>query len=680
MPIVHPVAGSAGPPQTAPRSRPIPTGRALDLSTAASLGSGSPRPAYRPDIDGLRAIAVLAVVIYHAFPASLPGGFIGVDIFFVISGFLISGIIVRSLEQDAFSLRAFYSRRIRRIFPALVVVLAAVLLFGWFVLLAGEFRQLGKQALGGAVFAANFVFWRGFGYFDSAAGLKPLLHLWSLGIEEQFYIVWPCLLALLWKRKALLIPAIGTLALLSFASNVSLVQLHPAGVFYLPITRFWELFLGGVLASFSTTRRRVHPPRCIAPGRGNLLAVAGAALLVLGVAVIGSGRSYPGWWALLPVLGALLLIAAGPMAWLNRRVLAYPAMVFVGAISYPLYLWHWPVLSFLQILVGRLPSPAARFAAILLSIVLAWLTYRFLERPIRRTGFPVTPALISLAVLCAAVGLAAAQGLIPPRLTASYPDIEKAQTDWTYPLADDVDVAGKSAALPKTLFFGDSYVQQYLPRIQELARRGALAGSVRFMTKPGCAPVPGIERRSTNCLDFVERAFRTAGGDEFTRIFIGGSWPGFVDRGDYYVPADLGKGTLDPLAANSSWIYRAFEKRLAELVGAGKEVYVILSHPTGEAADPARMLNRLFPALPSQRRTIDRAEFRRSSDAIHRKVTEAAANAGAHLIDPVVEMCAVDNCPTVSPDGRPIYKDDAHLRASYVKDHITFFDSYLTGN
>ncbi|HKY08666.1 MAG TPA: acyltransferase, partial [Candidatus Binatia bacterium] len=203
---------------------------------------------YRPDIDGLRALAVLAVIGYHTFPIWVTGGFTGVDVFFVISGFLISSIIFQSLDAGTFSLANFYARRIRRIFPALILVLASCLALGWHLLLTDEYIQLGKHTAGGAAFGPNFVLIKEAGYFDVTAESKPLLHLWSLGIEEQFYIVWPLLLLLLWRCMGKTLWVIAFLALGSFILNVYLVSDKPVQTFYFPLTRCWELLMGAVLA------------------------------------------------------------------------------------------------------------------------------------------------------------------------------------------------------------------------------------------------------------------------------------------------------------------------------------------------------------------------------------------------------------------------------------------------
>jgi peptidoglycan/LPS O-acetylase OafA/YrhL len=332
---------------------------------------------YRADIDGLRAIAVLFVIFFHAFPDALPGGFIGVDIFFVISGYLISKHIWEELASNSFSIRKFYARRVRRIFPALILVLLASLLFGWLVLAPGEYEQLGKHVAGGAGFVSNFILWGETGYFDNAADTKPLLHLWSLGIEEQFYIAWPLILGYLWRRPHHAWWALPMLLGASFAYSLYLVRHDPVADFYSPLTRFWELALGALIAHQAAQRY------CASTASRQRLSVLGLGLILAGTFMLDSASPFPGVWALLPVLGASCLIHAGPHSWLNRHFLSHRWLVWVGLISYPLYLWHWPLLSFARIMESATPGTLLRIALLLAGFLLAWLTYRLLERPIR---------------------------------------------------------------------------------------------------------------------------------------------------------------------------------------------------------------------------------------------------------------------------------------------------------
>lgn len=345
-----------------------------------SLGTTQRSLTYRPDIDGLRAIAVLSVVVFHAFPERLTGGFVGVDIFFVISGFLISGIILSETERRDFSYRDFYVRRIKRIFPALILVLISCMFFGWWGLMPDEYGQLGKYVAAGAAFIANFAFQADLGYFDNSAETKPLLHLWSLSVEEQFYIVWPPLLLLAWKSKWNLLYVVFAIATVSFLSGLYGAAVDPQASFFSPWARFWELLIGGLLAYISRYKHEWLLRY------GELRSIAGIALLVIAILYIDETRPFPGAMALVPTMGAFLIISAGPAAFLNKRLLSSRLLVWIGLISYPLYLWHWPLLAFNHIFEGAIPSVSHRFKAIGIAIILATLTYYLVERPLRRAS------------------------------------------------------------------------------------------------------------------------------------------------------------------------------------------------------------------------------------------------------------------------------------------------------
>lgn len=378
---------------------------------------------YRADIDGLRSIAVLSVVAYHAFPFWIPGGFVGVDVFFVISGFLISSIIFENLRKGTFSFLDFYARRVMRIFPALLLILVASYIFGWFNLLGGEFAQLGKHSAAGAGFVSNLVLYSESGYFDISAELKPLLHLWSLGIEEQFYIFWPLILWVLWKLKFDFLTNILIMILFSFSLNIWGITQDSTATFYSPITRFWELLVGCLLALLTTiggsgflaSKGRLsswpsgllfeHVLIVSDQRLSNIISVVGMSFLGLGFVFINKEYNFPGFWPLLPVIGAVFLILAGPYAWFNRVVLSNPVLVWFGLISYPLYLWHWPLLSFARIVEGGNLSRDYRILLVLLSILLAWLTFRFVEKPLRSCSFSRRSKVTCLVLLMLGVGI-----------------------------------------------------------------------------------------------------------------------------------------------------------------------------------------------------------------------------------------------------------------------------------
>jgi peptidoglycan/LPS O-acetylase OafA/YrhL len=374
------------------------------------------REDYRPDVDGLRALAVFLVIAFHAGGNLTPGGFIGVDVFFVISGFLISTIIFKAMDAGNFSFPGFYARRIRRIFPALILVLLAVWVIGWYTLTIDEYARLGQHIVAGAGFISNIVLWRQSGYFAGPAEFTPLLHLWSLGIEEQYYLVWPLTIFAIRKaganRRNVLLWILG----ISFALNIITTRLSPEAAFYLPHARFWELVMGGVLAEAQLRKNQSAVPqslfdrvRFLVPSH-EVKAFLGLLLVVGSALLLTRTSSFPGYWAVFPTAGASLLIWAGPDAWINRRMLSNRVMVQTGLISYPLYLWHWPLLSFARITRGDEPSWSIKSAIVLFSFVLAWGTYRLVEKPIRfGAGLPAkrraVPVLVAAMVVIGSLGI-----------------------------------------------------------------------------------------------------------------------------------------------------------------------------------------------------------------------------------------------------------------------------------
>lgn len=341
---------------------------------------------YRADIDGLRAVAVCLVLFFHFFPQILPAGFIGVDIFFVISGYLISHIILKELREKNFSFSAFYLRRVRRIFPSLILVLSACIVCGWYFLLAFEYLEFAKQSLSGVLFLANFELFRESGYFDVEAQRKVLLHLWSLAIEEQFYIFWPLLLFIQFKRhkndstKAIkyILLLIGLVIFASFFLNIFFVRTNQSAAFYLPICRFWEILFGSLLAALEINSQKSSLQQGL-----RIRSWLGLATILAALFLIKSANNFPGYWALLPCFGAALIISDNN-SWFNRHILSNKILVGIGLISYPLYLWHWPLISFATIVKGRHPRPELSLLLIFVSFLLAYLSYKFCELPLRK--------------------------------------------------------------------------------------------------------------------------------------------------------------------------------------------------------------------------------------------------------------------------------------------------------
>jgi peptidoglycan/LPS O-acetylase OafA/YrhL len=454
---------------------------------------------YNPVIDGLRAIAVLPVVLFHALPGYAPGGFVGVDVFFVISGFLISGVVFDGVARNSFILKAFYAARIRRIFPALLIVLAAVFVAGWWLLFPIEMIRLGRQVVASSAFAANIYFWSQAGYFSPDATTYPLLHLWSLGVEEQFYVVWPLAIMLLWQRRWTILPAIIIIGVASFA--ISLLAEDRAAAFYLPMSRAWELMLGAGLAWLMRKPRRCFP--AILP---DAIAIVGLVLILGSIFYIHESDPYPGWRTLAPTVGACLVLWSGSDSRAVAPLLSSPPLVFVGLISYPLYMWHWPVF-WIGRTIGAVDlslACAATLAAI--SFVLAWATFVLVEKPIRygtRLSLPVDPLWLAAGLAAfALVGQASTVNGFPGRWPS------EVITLLTYKFDDSIFRIGKCHLKPEqgpsdfssecfsnreagarhVVLWGDSAATAIEPGLQQIGK-GRL--DIDELTTSNCPPFIG---------------------------------------------------------------------------------------------------------------------------------------------------------------------------------------------
>ena len=431
-----------------------------------------PESHYRADIDGLRAVAVSLVLLFHAYPKALPGGFIGVDVFFVISGYLITGIIRDQKAKGTFSLAHFYERRIRRIFPALFVVLAFTYVCGWLLLLPAEFAQLGTNLVAGAAFLANISLWHQAGYFDIEALQKPLLHLWSLGIEEQFYIAWPVLLLIAARFRNGALVMIASTGIISFVLNLALVRVYPEATFYLPFTRAWELLAGAFL-----TYSRIEFKKGV-----DVVALLGLVLIVATAISIGPKSSFPGWRAALPVIGTALLIASST-SFINRHILGARVMVGLGLISYPLYLWHWPVLVYGHMISEKF-NDTKRFIAVVCCVGLAWATYRVVETPIRtgqRGGLKVTWLAAAMSSVALIAGWTIREAGLPSRFPIEVRSILQASVQAERWRRHECIMIGGDASFadtcidkgdgPLVFLWGDSTAAALVPGLRDLQQK-----------------------------------------------------------------------------------------------------------------------------------------------------------------------------------------------------------------
>lgn len=670
------------------------------------MSQAGTHPVHRKDIDGLRAIAVTSVMLYHGDSAWLPGGFVGVDVFFVISGYLISGIIFSGIARGTFSFTDFYARRIKRIFPALLLALLSVTIFGWFSLFTDEYERLGKHVAAGAGFLSNIVLWREAGYFDPAADLKPLLHLWSLGVEEQFYLIWPLLFVLLAKARRSPLAAIGVITLGSFALNVYWVKDHEVRSFYLPVTRFWELSIGSLLAycevlgieraGTAVGRLSIFLSGRAPPAMRNLLAIGGLALLGVALVLLSKDDQFPGWLAALPTVGTFMLIAAGNRSWINSRLLGNPLMVWVGLISYPLYLWHWPLLSFLRILSSSRPSGGVTLLTLAVAVGLAWLTYRFVERPIRTSRLRLRPSLaLAAGVSCVgAIGLMAYVDRIAPR-SASY-GLEKiiaASNAISFPgpnlarLTDgETTVWGQGKSNSAVLLLGDSEMEQYYPRIDWLLTNLPLkTRRIIFSTHGGCPPIPFVrENHLPWCNGLVDLDLKLAADPAIDTIVIAADWTGYFipgpppDPWTYYYEHNGTRGNLTGQLGSKATdeALAGFERMVSSFTSMRKAVFIVLPSPSGHLFSPRRMVERglsdlsfrILPPFISAPGLISRIS------PIVDRLREIGARTGAHLIDPIAILCDPTQCPLITEDGLPIYKDDVHLNPLFVRENVRYLD------
>jgi peptidoglycan/LPS O-acetylase OafA/YrhL len=461
---------------------------------------------YRPDIDGLRALAVLPVLLYHAFPTAMPGGFIGVDIFFVISGYLITGIIHQQILSKTFSIADFYIRRIRRIFPALIVVLVVTLVIGCYGLPPREMKSLGANIGGSTIFIQNFVLLGQVGYFDLAAEKKPLLHLWSLGIEEQYYIVWPLLLSLIGASRARSLAVTALLAMASFIACVIVRGSAPDYAFYLPVTRAWELLIGSGLALWANGRSFDPQPRIpVLHDYREVVSIGALLAIVVAFLRYNPRIPHPGFFTLAPVLAAAVLIGMNGTI-VHRYILSARPAVFIGLVSYPLYLWHYPLMAYARIHFVDGVSASTMWIIILASIVLAWLTYQLIERPIRfgrRQVVIKVGALIGGMAVLGGVGVTAdlTNGLpirIPPNIRAFMLDGSETGPRWRsgkcllQPEQSAADFAPECAGTghhPLIAVWGDSYAASLYPGLKYF---GDLRGfDVAEFTASSCPPLIG---------------------------------------------------------------------------------------------------------------------------------------------------------------------------------------------
>lgn len=653
-----------------------------------AAAQGLAHTAYRPEIDGLRAVAVLAVVGYHTFPDRIGGGFVGVDIFFVISAYLITTLLLLNLQRGRFSYAAFYVRRIRRLFPALLLVLVSSLVAGWLLMTAFEYKLFGKQVAAAAVYLSNVLLWHEAGYFDIDSELKPLLHLWSLAVEEQFYLIWPPVLVLAWRRKWNLVGMVGVIALLSFAADLFELDRDAAATFFSPATRFWELAVGSLLAVLE------HRSIDLLPDRKDLLAGLGFVLLGAGFVMNDGSGPFPGWCGWLPCSGAFLVLAAGPTAWLNRRILALRPLVWIGLISYPLYLWHWPLLSFAHIVNTAIPSVVTRVALSGLAFPLAWATYAFVEKPIRFGSLGGGTALVLLALLLAVGALGAGVYLLDgfpgrtfvgekrPPVVREPGDLRPGcvERDKLPPeLADQCVLHLNPGQRPRIVLWGDSHAEVWAVPLGRLAR--ARGFELFVLRHDGCPPIEGVWRPAsstslTSCEspDIMRRVEDDVVALKPDIVILAARWSlyahGWIRNGrllkanGFVTDAPVAAATIE---TSQRALARQLPRSIARLQENGIRVVVIKNPPV------------LHWEVTNLRKSLAEVQVTAAEHAALSRFTDDIFGSipGVAIFDPAVELCG-ESC-AVERGGRLLYFDDNHLSQSGAMAYVGALGNLLDG-
>lgn len=633
------------------------------LSAARPVSGAAAHAAkYERFIDGLRAIAVGSVILFHLFPTALQGGFVGVDVFFVISGYLITGQIREQAAAGTFSIGSFYARRIRRITPPLITVLVASAAAAMLILKPEDMWSYAKSLLAQPLSLQNFVFLAEGEYFRGA-DTKPLLHTWSLAIEEQFYLFWPLLLlAMKRMRRASTITLILALMACSFALNNLLISLSPKASFFLLPTRAWELAIGGLAAILHENRRAVwNLPQPAAAATST----AGVALILFSIFWIDSTMPFPGYVSILPVLGSFLVLLYGGRGWLVHRALVSRPMVAIGLISYPLYLWHWPVLTYMHHLgLSTRTLPGITLFAVL-TFGLSVLSNRWIETPIRqRIRLPRTGALCaaaggSFAVLALfALHLMQTQGALyrfdpqaRPFLATSF-DAQDARCGFVFravhPKAEVCELVSPGASGRRIMLWGNSHADMWSAALTDKARAH---GAALWLNAKNC--------RGTDDTPFCNQEVQDRVIEELRRrnptdVVLTSSWHKSYDIADDRFEAQL-------------------RKQVNRLAALGVRIWLVIDIPVAPQFDPA-VAYRQNAAHPTVG-VLPAAGYAPQHDREVRlfEALQAAHPRQVYLIDVRSAFCDDVRCVAGS-NGQVWYRDDNHLTNTGARAGVHVFD------
>jgi peptidoglycan/LPS O-acetylase OafA/YrhL len=629
---------------------------------------------YRPEIDGLRCLAVLPVIFYHANIAPFSGGYVGVDIFFVISGYLITSILLGDLDKGRFSIASFYERRVRRIFPALFVVTAATFAGAWFVLSPGEMQDFGQSVVATMAFASNLLFFLKSGYFTPDVETFPLIHMWSLAVEEQFYIVFPPLLYLVYRHARRWLSAVlFAVVLASLLLSIDRQNDYPAFNFFLPFTRAWELMAGALIAANDGRWRGwLRTRSAVSAG----LEAAGVAMILAAIFLYDRATPFPGWAAIPPVLGTASIIAASSSHTPVGRLLSTRLFVGVGLLSYSAYLWHQPLFALARSSHGLPLGAHVYIELIAATFLLSYLSWRFVERPFRARSFLTRRSIFltaaALTVLLAALGLLAHRsGGFPSRYPAQ--TIALARTMELSPKRKECHTDGLSFRRPAQAcrFFGgraswaalgDSHAIEFAYALAERLRpRGESVVQLSFSS---CQPAIGFASSTPGCSAWIEEAVRYLEGEpqvENVLIAFRHALYLYGDQRDTYPQPPLHaplflRGSSAEEAREAYW--HGFDALVARLRAAGKRVYLV--EPVPELPTSADYIVFKTDGPAGDRPGAPIEYYARRQGPILDRIRAIAARRGASVIRPAAALCAAGSCAAIV-GGEALYFDDNHL-------------------
>ena len=646
--------------------------------------SEKPALTYRPEIDGLRTIAVLSVFFFHAGINTFSGGFIGVDVFFVISGFLITSLILSDRDSGKYTISRFYERRVRRILPALMAVLAVCSICAWFVLLPIDLKHYAESLGTTILFASNFYFKNRTGYFfEGEADISPLLHTWSLAIEEQFYILFPLLLAAIYRYKPHLLRTVLVITcVISLCFSIWWVKLDQNDAFYLLPFRGWELLMGALLAKQPVLNIRNK-------FAAELSGITGLTLIIVSVLFYNRHIEFPGLYALVPCLGTFLIIASNTSSRnLVGRFLSLKPVVFFGLISYPFYLWHWPMIVFLKYQQGQPLTKEQVFVIFILTTILSILTFYFIENPIRhRKVLADKRLLVKTAIVIS--GLMITMGLttmafsgFPARIDANVARFASAKEDIdqdtnkcfqvnNFELLKKDQLCRLGNTMKETIDFilwGDSHADAIYPAIKSIAKKSGLQGV--FTGSPACPPMLGVNRINSGnfCAKFNAAVVDYIKTKQIKTVILVARWDvNILGRTDYELQRDAEQIYLhddDSTDISLAENIRAFERGVSRLFQTlqqnGNKIWVVIQAPNTGLKTPYYLARKALQEKQPEEVRLDLDQMMKR----HKRVLDLFANMkrnfDINLIDPADFLCVKAKC-LIAYQGNSLYRDDDHL-------------------